>query len=1353
MPISEFTGAVGTQYVQIVTCDPRTRRIEGRLKDGAVVPVAIYNTPPFFRWPREGEVWSVIYMGTTPVLGSFQEMEDSSQPVEDLMPGDARIDADTVRLVGGLIVSGTSIFEGATVFEQSPTAPTPAPGTNNTQLATTAFVQAASTSNPSPPSGPAGGVLSGTYPNPGFAQDMATQAELDALDAASVKDGDAAGGVLSGTYPNPGFAVDMATQAELDAAVLASNSSLAAHEADTTNIHGIPDTAQIAYKNTENTFTALQRLSSGGRANSLYVSSDLTNNYSVEQVDITPQIIGVWRTSLTGNTFQTGLINGTGPTWVVRADGRIEWGTGSGGQGRDTNLYRRTTDQLATDDTFVILRPTATDDALFTVRSDANAFAAFVLDTDGHMHWGPGTAGTDVQLYRWNARELFIGGVGTGNTALILGRNSDDELVIGIAGTADNYATGSAIGDAVIRTEVTNSRLFLRPGQTATPIIVHSTGLRFGGTDVDLYRSTTSTLRTNASFHFLAGNTSYTADGVWAAAARPSAMGTPSAGSPIQGSRLIFGYSDDGTGSYYPSIGFAMESGTTPANSALKLLQARWTGTTPDTDNRFELRGNGTLWWGPGNAAVDTNLYRGGASILATDDDFWVKGANLRVGPTAGDYYMIVTASGTTWRGSGYPYLTMEPNANLPAGGTGSGIYFGRSNVAQDGIDLYADTAIPGLRFYTATDGDFLVVDPNTGGTGLAGIFFGPNRNVNLYRGAADRLVTDDTFQAKGEVWSGVDDQTAGFLKAFGGGPGTSEGGELILYTAADYDTTIDSISIDAFQEALRIHGGGSVRMQINLSTDLVSFPRLTSSTAALAIGGDTKLWRVGANVLQTDSSFRIERASAGDTAFVTRVAGQANNRWYMDASGSMAWGDGVTAPDTTLYRQSAREFRMTGALTTQVASETTYALRVAKDTGDADYRWRVRADGKMDWGPGSAAPDTTLYRDAVGSLATDGSFRFGAAFTGTMTTGTFTFPGTTSGPYKKRWIRNSTADASHRRLSLFNYSRDTANWMSSGGFIIEVRTGYHNGGSYTRCFIGGAYTVAPYIHVLENTGPQPIIPKLGSDVVISGTVMYREVYLEIVSFVRVVAEITYGSGILEVTGTPTAFGQVQFTGTESVLGGDPGYFSGNLDLVQGITFRQIGPSLNTGDTNIYRGGQDTLKTDDHFVGGLTADFLATGYDSATGNMTILRLRGGNSQTITGGAQIAFSFDESTNYTHRIISRHNSTGRANNALDFYLWKQGTDAATTLGTQLGLKIEDSANGPIVSNSTFSLGPAGVGFFGVTPAAQSTGWGAGLATNFPNAVSRTSLPANYTMDQMRDVLATLINVLRGYGLVGT
>lgn len=69
--------------------------------------------------------------------------------------------------------------------------------------------------------------------------------ELDtekAASASAVMDGDTAGGVLSGTYPNPGFASDMATQAELDA-----------HINDTSDAH---DASAISILDTANDFTA-----------------------------------------------------------------------------------------------------------------------------------------------------------------------------------------------------------------------------------------------------------------------------------------------------------------------------------------------------------------------------------------------------------------------------------------------------------------------------------------------------------------------------------------------------------------------------------------------------------------------------------------------------------------------------------------------------------------------------------------------------------------------------------------------------------------------------------------------------------------------------------------------------------------------------------------------------------------------------------------------------------------------------------------------------------------------------------------------------------------------------------------
>lgn len=64
-----------------------------------------------------------------------------------------------------------------------------------------------------------------------FAASVTAALAAKADTASTVMDGDAAAGVLSGTYPNPGFAVDMATQAELDAAAAAAAPLTHTHDA------------------------------------------------------------------------------------------------------------------------------------------------------------------------------------------------------------------------------------------------------------------------------------------------------------------------------------------------------------------------------------------------------------------------------------------------------------------------------------------------------------------------------------------------------------------------------------------------------------------------------------------------------------------------------------------------------------------------------------------------------------------------------------------------------------------------------------------------------------------------------------------------------------------------------------------------------------------------------------------------------------------------------------------------------------------------------------------------------------------------------------------------------------------
>lgn len=77
-----------------------------------------------------------------------------------------------------------------------------------------------------------------------------------------------------------------------------------------------------------------------------------------------------------------------------------------------------------------------------------------------------------------------------------------------------------------------------------------------------------------------------------------------------------------------------------------------------DTYGRLNIKTDGNIEWGSGSAAADTNLYRGGADILKTDDSLWVAGNTLssvdRLGSAdsttityATEYYALTNAETT----------------------------------------------------------------------------------------------------------------------------------------------------------------------------------------------------------------------------------------------------------------------------------------------------------------------------------------------------------------------------------------------------------------------------------------------------------------------------------------------------------------------------------------------------------------------------------------------------------------------------------------------------------------------------------------------------------------------------------
>lgn len=137
-----------------------------------------------------------------------------------------------------------------------------------------------------------------------------------------------------------------------------------------------------------------------------------------------------------------------------------------------------------------------------------------------------------------------------------------------------------------------------------------------------------------------------------------------------------------------------------------------------------------------------------------------------------------------------------------------------------------------------------------------------------------------------------------------------------------------------------------------------------------------------------------VQRAAAGDDAISTRVSGDTVDKLTVDSDGRHWWGSGGGAVDTNLYRSQADmlatddHFKLTDntkqillgdsggnasvAIQRVNASDLILSGQVGSET---ERRFRITTDGKQEWGDGSTAVDTNLYRSAADTLKTDDQF------------------------------------------------------------------------------------------------------------------------------------------------------------------------------------------------------------------------------------------------------------------------------------------------------------------------------------------------------------------------------------------
>lgn len=348
----------------------------------------------------------------------------------------------------------------------------------------------------------------------------------------------------------------------------------------------------------------------------------------VEQITVTGSnpLLGTISFDTDGTGFAAKVNGDTVNRIALKASGNIELGPGTGA--RDVILSRPSTAQLRLTPAANASNSSSTGGALNITNSGSTGAGLVVYSTQaaptGHLivvrannatfnqaalyaeyvgtthaisinHQGTGGASSGLNVASANTAHSAVGisGVETGKGTLKITHTGTGSDANAAALSLDLAGAGTAAqGIFLDSSGVTTGNLLVIRNNAVNLFNITSTGTVLFGADVNLYRSAANVLKTDDAFAVVG---------------------------ELQPANLVRATRATATDSQFE------------------------TRVVADTNARWFIRADGQMWWGPGNAAGDTNLYRSAANTLSTDDVFGAFIENQTTGGTPAANFSVTS--------------------------------------------------------------------------------------------------------------------------------------------------------------------------------------------------------------------------------------------------------------------------------------------------------------------------------------------------------------------------------------------------------------------------------------------------------------------------------------------------------------------------------------------------------------------------------------------------------------------------------------------------------------------------------------------------------------------------------------